>query len=89
MVSLFQVAEETIYSAEINDTSYESHADFHWEKTKENFLFEKPNNQKPKTKKCHFPIVINLWMIFDKICNSIFIFSALYATSFLVHFIHT
>ena len=27
----FQDSEETIHSAEINDTSYESQADFHWE----------------------------------------------------------
>ena len=26
--------EETIHCAEINATSYESHGDFHWEKTK-------------------------------------------------------
>ena len=30
--SPFQDSEETIPSAEINDTSYESQADFHWEK---------------------------------------------------------
>ena len=30
---VFQDPEETIYSAGINDTSYESQADFHWEKT--------------------------------------------------------
>ena len=30
--SLFQDSEETIHSVEKNDTSYESQADFHWEK---------------------------------------------------------
>jgi hypothetical protein len=34
----------------INDTSYESQADFYWKKTK-NIIFFKPNNQRPKTKK--------------------------------------
>ena len=41
--SLFQDYEETIPSAEINDTSYEIHADFHWD---EIFFFLK--KQKPK-----------------------------------------
>ena len=40
--SLFQDSEETIPSTEINDTSYESQGDFHWEKTKTD-SFEKPN----------------------------------------------
>ena len=39
-----------ITSPEINNTSYESQAAFHREKTKY-FFFEKPNNQK----KYHFP----------------------------------
>ena len=38
---VFEDSEETIHSAEINDTSYESQADFHGVK---NFFFEKPNN---------------------------------------------
>ena len=51
--SLFQDSGETIRSVEINDTSYERHADFHLEKTK-TFFFEKPNNKKPKPKKGSF-----------------------------------
>jgi hypothetical protein len=39
--SLFQDSEQTIHGAEINDTSYESQADSHWEKNK---------NQKPNPK---------------------------------------
>ena len=31
---LFQDSEGTVHNAEINATSYESHGDFHWEKTK-------------------------------------------------------
>jgi hypothetical protein len=51
-LSIFQDSKETIPSAKINNTSYESQADFHWEKTK-TFLFKKQNkNQIPKTKNC-------------------------------------
>ena len=32
---LFQDSEGTIHSAKINATSYESHGDFHWEKTRD------------------------------------------------------
>ena len=49
----FQDSEETIHGVEINDISYESQADFHW---------EKPNNQKPK--KYHFPAppILNIFL---------------------------
>jgi hypothetical protein len=36
--AFFQDSEETIHSAEINYTSYESQADFHWEKIKINHI---------------------------------------------------
>jgi hypothetical protein len=42
---LFQDSEEIIQSAEINDTSYESQADLHWENEKK-FFFEKHKKQK-------------------------------------------
>ena len=48
---VFEDSEETIHSAEINDTSYESQADFHWEITKKNLK----NRITKIQKKCHFP----------------------------------
>ena len=49
----FQDSEETIHSAETNATSYESHGDFHWEKTKQKFL-NNPITKNKKTKQ-NFP----------------------------------
>ena len=43
--SLFQDYEETIPSAEINDTPYESQADFYWNEIKKNKKIEKPNTK--------------------------------------------
>jgi hypothetical protein len=49
--SLFQDSEQTIHGAKINDTSYESRADFHWEK-----IFLKNPKLKYQIKKCHFTV---------------------------------
>ena len=54
---LFQDSEATIASTEINDTSYESQDDFHWEKTKHFFFLKNP---KPKSKKFSFYISTNI-----------------------------
>ena len=43
---LFLDCEQTIHDAEVNDTSYESQADFHWGKN----FFEKPEYQIKKIK---------------------------------------
>ena len=40
-----KILNKPIHGAEINNTSYESQADFHWEKTKK-YFFEKPINRK-------------------------------------------
>ena len=52
--SFFQDSEETIHSAEKNDSSYESQGYFHWKKTKTNFFLKK-KNQNGQLKKTHFP----------------------------------
>ena len=54
---LFQDSEATIASTEINDTSYESQDDFHWEKTKQFFFLKNPNT---KSKKLSFFISTNI-----------------------------
>ena len=51
--SLFQDSEETIHSAEINDTSYERAACFHWDEANFSFIFEK---QKIKMDESKYPI---------------------------------
>ena len=44
---MFKDSEETIPSAEINDTSYEIQADFQWDETKTCFFWK---TKKPNTK---------------------------------------
>ena len=58
-----QDSEETIHSAEINDTSYETQCWFHWKKT---FFFEKKKSKWP-TKKSSFSSSANSQYFFAKI----------------------
>ena len=54
--SLFQDSEETIHSAEINDTSYEWAACLHWDEAKKNFLKKKIQNGRLKKKHLIFQL---------------------------------
>ena len=53
--SLFHDSEETIHSAEINDTSYESQADFHGDEAKKNFKkkIKMADSKKMTSRICH------------------------------------
>jgi hypothetical protein len=49
-----ELSEETIPSAEINGTSYESQADIHWDEANFFFFFQKTKNQTTKNKQMSF-----------------------------------